>query len=203
MVREHGRGGCPGTPGGGLRPPWGPEPGPEAPPAAGPGPLPAGGPATPSDPFLEGEHEGASSAAPGDRRRPTAAGAAARRGCGSCPARRRSPGAAELALGLGEDVGDVVQMFCRERDARTSCRCGVEGLTGGPPAPPPCDWQTVSGRVLNKKTSKYASNIHKRGNVPTSLKESYSGPPIGPLVLAFLCVVVFGGEILNIVMQIF
>lgn len=163
MVREHGRGGCPGTPGGGLRPPWGPEPGPEAPPAAGPGPLPAGGPATPSDPFLEGE----------------------------------------LALGLGEDVGDVVQMFCRERDTRTSCRCGVEGLTGGPPAPPPCDWQTVSGRVMNKKTSKYASNIHKRGNVPTSLKESYSGPPIGPLVLAFLCVVVFGGEILNIVMQIF
>ena len=106
-------------------------------------------------------------------------------------------------------------MFCRERDTRTSCRCGVEGLTGGPPAPsvvpppggwvgpPPCDWQTVSGRVLNKKTSKYASNIHKRGNVPTSLKESYSGPPIGPLVLAFLCVVVFGGEIINIVMQIF
>ena len=101
-------------------------------------------------------------------------------------------------------------MFCergRDADELPLRRGGTDRRPAPPPGgwvgPPSCDWQTVSDRVLNKKTSKYASNIHKRGNVPTSLKESYSGPPIGPLVLAFLCVVVFGGEIINIVMQIF
>ena len=59
-------------------------------------------------------------------------------------------------------------------------------------------WQTVSGRVLNKKTSKYASNIHKRGNVPSTLKQSYDGPALGPLMVGFLCVVVFGSTILEL-----
>ena len=60
--------------------------------------------------------------------------------------------------------------------------------------------QTASQRILQKKNSAYAKNIHKRGEVPSSLvvdeeKRAKGMMALSPFAVGFLCFVVIGSSV--------
>ena len=59
---------------------------------------------------------------------------------------------------------------------------------------------TASQRILQKKNSAYAKNIHKRGEVPSSLvvdeeKRAKGMMALSPFAVGFLCFVVIGSSV--------
>merc|ERR1712118_412036 len=69
---------------------------------------------------------------------------------------------------------------------------------GGGCKPEPA--MTASQRILQKKNSAYAKNIHKRGEVPSSLvvddeKRAKGMMALSPFAVGFLCFVVIGSSV--------
>merc|ERR1712025_1096575 len=75
---------------------------------------------------------------------------------------------------------------------------GRQGGGGGCCKPEPA--MTASQRILQKKNSAYAKNIHKRGEVPSSLvvdeeKRAKGMMALSPFAVGFLCFVVIGSSV--------
>eukprot|EP00045_Choanoeca_perplexa_P020557 m.4645 g.4645 ORF g.4645 m.4645 type:complete len:73 (-) comp7087_c0_seq1:153-371(-) len=60
---------------------------------------------------------------------------------------------------------------------------------------------SVKTPAMRAASKKHAQNIHKRGNVPKS-RRSDDGYTVGPYLLGFLCFVVFGSVIFQILQSI-
>jgi len=56
----------------------------------------------------------------------------------------------------------------------------------------------ASSPYMRKKNEQFAKNIHKRGNVETSLRKKESKFPVGPAVLGLFLFIVIGSAIFEL-----
>ncbi|KAI8800780.1 stress-associated endoplasmic reticulum protein [Cladochytrium replicatum] len=56
----------------------------------------------------------------------------------------------------------------------------------------------ASSPAIRQRNQIYAENIHKRGNVKSTLKPEKQKYPVGPILLGFIVFVVVGGAVFDI-----